>query len=44
MSLNSIMFDKIVEAFNKLKCKLRIKCCCISECMKDTNDEQNKNI
>lgn len=38
------MFEKIVEAFNKLKCKLKIKCCCVSECTKEIDDEEIKNI
>lgn len=35
------MFEKVVEAFNKLKCKLKIKCCCVSECIKDMEEEKN---
>ena len=25
---------RLIEAFNKLKCKIKINCCCNSECVK----------
>ena len=25
---------RLIEAFNKLKCKVKINCCCNSECVK----------
>jgi hypothetical protein len=33
------MFEKIIDAFNKLKCKIKIHCCCKSECVKNPDDE-----
>ena len=30
--------EKLIDAFNKLKCKIKINCCCKSECIKTTDD------